>query len=127
MEFFDMDSRSGRLFAWTILLLTVVYIGGHFVKAHAWDGFIELNSGYSNVFSPQEDIKVNAFNTNDTRKTVEDSGVLIPGGEIQVTDSEGNVHDMEVIVVQEIEGGPVKIQGYLQETNEYYDLQMNLR
>ena len=127
MDLFDMDSRPGRLFAWIALLLAVVYVGGHFIKAYAWDGFIELNSGYSNVFSPQEDIKVNAFNTNDTRKTVEDSGVLIPGGEIQVTDSEGNVHDMEVIVVQEIEGGPVKIQGYLQETNEYYDLQMNLR
>jgi len=127
MDFFDPDSRSGRICALTILLLSVVYVGGHFVKAYAWDGFIELNSGYSNMFSPQEDIKVNAFNTNDTRKTVEDSGVLIPGGEIQVTDSEGNVHDMEVIVVQEIEGGPVTIQGYIHETNEFYDLRMNLR
>ena len=127
MSSFDMNSRGARLTGLWICLLSVLYFGGHFVKAHAWDGFIELNSGYSNMFSPQEDIKVNAFNTNDTRKTVEDSGVLIPGGEIQVTDSEGNVRDMEVIVVQEIEGGPVTIQGYIHETNEFYDLRMNLR
>ena len=127
MDFFDMDSRPGRLFAWIVLLLTVVYVGGHFVKAHAWDGFMDLNSGYG-MSTSGDDLAPDIEIVNGTRETVENSGVLIPGGEIQVTDSEGNVHDMEVIVVNpRIEGAPVTIEAYDAETNEYYDLQMNLR
>ena len=114
------------------MLFFLVYLLIHMIIAfpklvHAWDGMIELNQGYSRIFTPQENVKVNVFNDNDSRQRVEDSGSLRPGGKVQVTDSEGTVHEMDVIVVQEIEGGPVKIQGYLPSTQEYYDLNMKLR
>ena len=109
--------------AWVVLLLTVVYIGGHFVVATAngWDGIIDY--GELSGDSTASDIELNTG----TRETVEDSGLVIPGGEIQVTDSEGTVHDLEVIVVNPDTGGPVQIEAYDSETNEYYDLEMNIR
>jgi len=110
--------------AWVVLLLTVVYIGGHFVVATAngWDGIIDYGMSTSgDDLAP--DIELNTG----TRETVEDSGLVIPGGEIQVTDSEGTVHDLEVIIVNPDTGGPVQIEAYDSETNEYYDLEMNIR
>jgi len=110
--------------AWVILLLSVLYFGGHFIVATAngWDGVIDYNMSTSgDDLAP--DIELNTG----TRETVENSGLLIPGGEIQVTDSEGSVHDLEVIVINPDTGGPVQIEAYDSETNEYYDLQMNLR
>ena len=110
--------------AWVVLLLTVVYIGGHFVVATAngWGGLIDY--GELSGDSTASDIEIGTG----TRETVEDTGLIIPGGEIQVTDSEGTVHDLEVIIVNpEIEGAPVTIEAYDSETNEYYDLEMNLR
>ena len=109
--------------AWVVLLLTVVYIGGHFVVATAngWDGII--NYGELSGGSTGSDIELNTG----TREAVEDSGLIIPGGEIQVTDSEGTVHDLEVIIVNPDTGGPVQIEAYDSETNEYYDLEMNIR
>ena len=110
--------------AWIILLLSVLYFGGHFIvaKANGWDGIIDYGMSTSgDDLAP--DIELNTG----TRETVENSGLLIPGGEIQVTDSEGSVHDLEVIVINPDTGGPVQIEAYDSETNEYYDLQMNLR
>ena len=77
--------------AWVVLLLTVVYIGGHFVVATAngWDGIIDY--GELSGESTASDIELNTG----TRETVEDIGLFIPGGEIQVTDSEGTVQNVE--------------------------------
>jgi hypothetical protein len=112
--------------AWVVLFLAVVYMGGHFIVATAngWDGLIDYPSmGTMTNSGGTADIEVNTG----TRETVEKSGLLIPGGEIQVTDSEGEVHDLEVIVKNPDTGGPVQIEAYDSETNEYYDLEMSLR
>ena len=113
--------------AWIVLLLTVVYLMFHLIIAfpkiaNGWDGIIDYGMSTSgNDIAP--DIEIGTG----TRETVEDTGLLIPGGEIQVTDSEGTVHDLEVIVVNPDTGGPVQIEAYDSETNEYYDLEMNLQ
>lgn len=119
------NNKTLDFYAWIILLLTVLYIGGHFIVATAngWDGLISYGESLSGG-DTAPDIEIGTG----TRETVEDTGLIIPGGEIQVTDSEGTAHDLEVIVVNpEIEGAPVTIEAYDSETNEYYDLEMNLR
>ena len=114
----DLDTA-----AWVVLLLAIVYIGGHFIVATAngWDGIIDYGELSGDSIAP--DIELNTG----TRETVEDTGLVIPGGEIQVTDSEGTVHDLEVIAVNPDIGGPVQIETYDSETNEYYDLEMNIK
>ena len=115
------DNKTLDFYAWIVLLLSVLYFGGHFMVATAngWDGLIfDYGTG------SDTDIEIGTG----TRETVEDTGLIIPGGEIQVTDSEGITHDLEVIIVNpEIEDAPVTIEVYDSETNEYYDLEMNLR
>ena len=112
------DNKTLDFYAWIVLLLSVLYFGGHFMVATAngWDGLIW---DYGN----DADIEINAG----TRETVEDTGLVIPGGEIEVIDSEGDVHNLEVIVVNPDTEGPVQIEAYDAETNEFYDLEMNLR
>ena len=119
-----MKNPTDEKIAWVVLFISIIYFGGHVIvaKANGWDGVLDYNMSTSgDDLAP--DIEVNTG----TRETVENSGLLIPGGEIQVTDSEGSVHDLEVIVINPDTGGPVQIEAYDSETNEYYDLQMNLR
>ena len=110
--------------AWVVLLLSVLYFGGHFVVATAngWDGLIDYGMSTSG-----DDIAPDIEIEGGTRETIENNGLLIPGGEIQVTDSEGEVHDLEVIVKNPDTGGPVQIEAYDSATHEWYDLEMNLR
>ena len=114
------DNKTLDFYAWIILLLTVLYVGGHFVVATAngWDGLLDYGTEDTGT-----DIEINTG----TRETVENSGLLLPGSEIQITDSEGETTDVELLAISPDTGGPVQIEVYDSETNEYYDLEMNLR
>ena len=78
-------------FAIVILCFAVFYIGGHLIVATAngWDG---INT------DTNTDIEI----TIGTKETVENSGLVIPGGDIQITDSKGEATDLEVIQMQKL-------------------------
>ena len=103
-------------FAIVILCFAVFYIGGHLIVATAngWDG---INT------DTNTDIEI----TIGTKETVENSGLVIPGGDIQITDSKGEATDLEVIQIHPDTGGPTQIEVYDSETNEYYELEMSIK
>ena len=114
------NNKTLDFYAWIVLLLSVLYFGGHFMVATAngWDGLI---FDYGN--SGDTDISIDTG----TRETISDTVIIEPGYDIAVTDSENETIELEVITVNPDTGGPVQIEAYDSETNEYYDLEMNLR
>ena len=117
------DDKNLERFAWVVIVFSIFYFGGHFLiaLAYGWDG--ELNSLSENTAIYGTGLELNTG----TRSTVENSGLVIPGGEVQIIDSEGNTHDMEVITINPDTGGPVRMELYDAETHEYYEMDMNIR
>jgi len=129
------DDKNLERFAWVVIVCSILYFGGHFLfaLAYGWDG---MNSSSSSAPAatgrmmdnyPSLDYGESIELNTGTRVTVEDSGVLLPGGEVQITDSHGNIHDMEIITINPITGGPVQMEVYDAETGTYHDLEMNLQ
>ncbi|MDC3375215.1 hypothetical protein OAW27_00050 [bacterium] len=103
-------------FAWVVLLLSVLYFGGHFIiaTANAWDG-VDL--------STDSDISIDTG----TRETITDTVIIEPGYDIPVTDSNGDTYDGEIISIMETPAGITQIEIHDYETNESVDVEMSIR
>ena len=116
---FDMDSKEVRFVMWIILLLSVLYIGGHFVKAHAWDGTAEYNTD----ISTETDISIDTG----TKQTIESTGQVTPGMDIEVHDWETNeTKEIEITNINPPTGGPTQMEGYSYDSGDYLDLRLDL-
>ena len=116
------DDKNLERFAWLVIVFSIFYFGGHFLiaLAYGWDG--RMMDHYPSM-DYGESIELNMG----TRATVEESGLLVPGGDVQITDSDGNIHDMEVISINPITNGPVQMDVYDFETGTFHDLEMNMQ
>ncbi len=114
-----MKNPTDEKIAWVILFISIIYFVGHFIvaKANGWDGVIDYGP------SMGTDIEIGSG----TRATIEDSGLLTPAVDVEVTDSEGVTTDVEVIYIYPDTGGPVQVEVYNPETNEYYELEMSIK
>ena len=119
-----IDGRNARMSAWIVLLLSVLYFGGHFLVAIAngWDGVIDYNMSTSG-----EDIAPDISIDTGTRETITDTVIIEPGYDIPVTDSGGNTIEMEIINVMPTPAGVDQIEVFNYETNESMELDMNNR
>ena len=102
--------------ALVILLLSVLYFGGHFIVATAngWDG-VDL--------STDSDISIDTG----TRETITDTVIIEPGYDVPVTDSNGDTSDGEIISIIETPAGITQIEIYDYETNESKNVEMSIR
>jgi len=106
-------------FAWGVLLLTVLYIGGHFILA-----FPKIANGWDGLdLSTDTDISIDTG----TRESITDTIIIEPGYDIPITDSEGDTIEMEIINVMPTPAGIDQIEVFDYETNESMELDMSNR
>jgi hypothetical protein len=100
--------------ALVILLLSVLYFGGHFIVATAngWDG-VDL--------STDSDISIDTG----TRETITDTIIIEPGYDVPVTDSDNNTVEMEVTTIDPVTEGPIQMEVYDYDTGSYLDLSLD--
>ena len=113
----DKMEKNFELAAWVILFLSVIYFGGHFISANAtaWDG-IDLDTG--------SDISIDTG----TRATIESTGSIEPGMDIEVYDFDSNESsDVEIQYTHPDTGGPVQVEVYNYTTGEYSVLEMEIK
>ena len=101
-------------FAWVVLLVSVLYFGGHFIiaTANAWDG-VDL--------STDSDISIDTG----TRETITDTVIIEPGYDVPVTDSNGDTSDVEVTSIIETPAGITQIEVHDYDTGEWRDVEMS--
>ena len=120
MKLLDKDgkeSREVRLTAWTFLLVIVLFILVHVIVAfpriaHAWDGA---------DLSTDTDISIDVG----TRETITDTIIIEPGYDVPVTDSNGDISDVEIISTIETPAGITQIETYNYDAGEYADIEMS--
>ncbi len=119
-------------FAWIVIIFSILYFGGHVIyattKAYGWDGL--MNPGYlgessSSILQPESDAVIEL--NSGTRELVQDSGLVLPGMDVTITDSENTAIEMEVITVMPTPAGVDQIEVYDPQTNTYYELEMQNR
>ena len=100
--------------ALVILLLSVLYFGGHFIVATAngWDG-VDL--------STDSDISIDTG----TRETITDTVIIEPGYDVPVTNSEDITIEMEIINIMPTPADIDQIEVYDYATGDYLDLSLD--
>jgi hypothetical protein len=109
--------KNFELAAWVILFLSAIYFGGHFIvaTAHGWDG-IDVDTG--------SDISLDTG----TRATIESTGSLEPGMDIEIHNYDSNEStDFEIQSINPDTGGPVQVEVYDYDTGEYSVLEMEIK
>tara|TARA_R110002110_G_scaffold52809_1_gene153208 strand:+ start:136 stop:492 length:357 start_codon:yes stop_codon:yes gene_type:complete len=108
--------------AWIVLLLSVLYFGGHFMvaKANGWDGVLDYNMSTSG-----EDLAPDISIGTGTRDTITDTVVIEPGYDIPITDSEGDTIEMEIINIMPTPAVIDQIEVYNYDTGDYLDLSLD--
>ena len=106
-----------NIYAWVVLLLSVLYFGGHFILAlptiaNGWDG-VEL--------STDSDISIDIG----TRETITDTVIIEPGYDVPVTDSEDITIEMEIINIMPTPADIDQIEVYDYATGDYLDLSLD--
>jgi hypothetical protein len=107
-------------YAWVVLLLSVLYFGGHFILA-----LPTLASGWDGVdLSTDSDVSIDTG----TRETIESTDLLAPATDIEIFDYTANEStDVEVQYIYPDTGGPVQVEVYDYATGEYSVLEMEIK
>ncbi len=104
-------------YAWIVLLLSVLYFGGHFILAlptlaSGWDG-VDLGT--------DSDISIDIG----TRETITDTVIIEPGYDVPVTNSEDITIEMEIINIMPTPADIDQIEVYDYATGDYLDLSLD--
>jgi len=113
----DKMEKNFELAAWVILVVSVMYFGAHFIvaTATAWDG-VDLDTG--------SDISLDTG----TRATIESTGSIEPGMDVEVYNFDLNESmDLEIQSVDPDTGGPLQFEVYDYSTGEYSVLEMEIK
>ena len=104
-------------YAWVVLLLSVLYFGGHFILA-----LPTLASGWDGVdLSTDSDISIDTG----TRETITDTVIIEPGYDVPVTNSEDITIEMEIINIMPTPADIDQIEVYDYATGDYLDLSLD--